>query len=126
MLSFATLGDVFKPKSFAGLFGAAPSIALATIVPTVAKQGRAYVAIEARSMLFGAGSFLLICRDCVSCAVARQVVSPAHHLICAANLVCLGPRLVVCFPAMRITADLSAVTRTTGPPNFSAITPLTP
>ena len=64
--SFATLGDVFKPKSFAGLFGAAPSIALATIVLTVAKQGRAYVAIEARSMLFGACSFLLyawiVCR----------------------------------------------------------------
>ena len=28
---FAALGDVFGPKSFAGLFGAAPSIALATI-----------------------------------------------------------------------------------------------
>jgi hypothetical protein len=28
--AFAVLGDVFRPKSFAGLFGAAPSIALAT------------------------------------------------------------------------------------------------
>jgi hypothetical protein len=27
--AFATLGDVFKPKSFAGLFEAAPSLALA-------------------------------------------------------------------------------------------------
>jgi hypothetical protein len=25
---FAVLGDVFKPKSFAGLFGAAPSVAM--------------------------------------------------------------------------------------------------
>jgi hypothetical protein len=46
---FALLGDVLKPKSFAGLFGAAPSVALATIVLTVAKEGRNYAAIEARS-----------------------------------------------------------------------------
>ena len=29
--SFAVLGDMLKPKSFAGLFGAAPSVALATL-----------------------------------------------------------------------------------------------
>lgn len=28
--SFAVLGEIFRPKSFAGIFGAAPSIALAT------------------------------------------------------------------------------------------------
>jgi hypothetical protein len=28
---FAVLGDLFRPKSFAGLFGAAPSVALATL-----------------------------------------------------------------------------------------------
>ena len=29
--SFALLGEVFRPKTFAGLFGAAPSIALASL-----------------------------------------------------------------------------------------------
>jgi hypothetical protein len=29
--TFALLGDVLKPRSFAGLFGAAPSVALATL-----------------------------------------------------------------------------------------------
>ncbi len=29
--AFAVLGDVLRPKSFAGLFGAAPSLALATL-----------------------------------------------------------------------------------------------
>jgi hypothetical protein len=29
--AFATLGDTLRPKSFAGLFGAAPSIALSAI-----------------------------------------------------------------------------------------------
>jgi hypothetical protein len=64
--SFAILGDLFKPKSFAGLFGAAPAVALATIVLTVAKEGRSYTAIEARSMVLGAFAFLLyawiVCR----------------------------------------------------------------
>jgi Protein of unknown function (DUF3147) len=39
--AFAIIGDLLKPKSFAGLFGAAPSVALATLSLTVAKEGRA-------------------------------------------------------------------------------------
>jgi hypothetical protein len=38
--AFALLGDLFKPKSFAGLFGAASSIALATLGLTVASDGK--------------------------------------------------------------------------------------
>lgn len=56
---FSVLGEVFRPKSFAGLFGAAPSIALATIGITIASRGKAYAAVEARSMIFGAIAFLL-------------------------------------------------------------------
>jgi hypothetical protein len=33
--TFAVLGDILRPKSFAGLFGAAPSIALATLGLTI-------------------------------------------------------------------------------------------
>ena len=57
MSVFALIGDVLKPKSFAGLFGAAPSIALATIGLTIAKSGAQYSAIESRSMLLGAIGF---------------------------------------------------------------------
>lgn len=57
--AFAVLGDLFQPKSFAGIFGAAPSVALATILLTVAKNGRSYVAIEARSMILGALAFIV-------------------------------------------------------------------
>ena len=56
---FAFLGDVFRPKSFAGLFGAAPSIALATLWLTIAADGKQYAAIEARSMVAGAVAFLV-------------------------------------------------------------------
>ncbi len=50
---FAIIGDVLRPKSFAGLFGAAPSIALANLALTIAKNGAEYAAIEARSMILG-------------------------------------------------------------------------
>jgi hypothetical protein len=57
--AFALLGDLLKPKSFAGLFGAAPSVALATLALTVTKDGKAYASVEARSMVLGAGAFIL-------------------------------------------------------------------
>jgi hypothetical protein len=52
--SFAILGDLLRPKSFAGLFGAAPSVALATLGLAFWKHGGDYVAIESRSMILGA------------------------------------------------------------------------
>jgi hypothetical protein len=57
--AFATLGDVLRPKSFAGLFGAAPSVALATLTLAFSENGTAYVATEGRSMVIGAVAFLL-------------------------------------------------------------------
>ena len=51
---FAMIGDVLRPKSFAGLFGAAPSIALVTLAVAAWQHGGKYAAIESRSMLLGA------------------------------------------------------------------------
>lgn len=51
---FALLGDLLNPKSFSGLLGAAPSVALATLTLTIHKYSAAYAAIESRSMLIGA------------------------------------------------------------------------
>jgi Protein of unknown function (DUF3147) len=56
---FALVGDLFKPKSFAGLFAAAPSVALATLALTIIRHGSAYAAAEARSMILGAVAFLI-------------------------------------------------------------------
>lgn len=57
--AFAALGEITRPKTFAGLFGAAPSIALATLGLTIAEHGASYAATEARSMLLGAVAFLV-------------------------------------------------------------------
>jgi Protein of unknown function (DUF3147) len=68
--AFAQIGDVFKPKRFAGLFGAAPSVALATLGIAIAKNGRDYAATEARSMLGGALAFIVYAL-CVSWLMLR-------------------------------------------------------
>jgi hypothetical protein len=53
---FAVLSDVLKPKRFAGLFGAAPSIALATLALTAGTKGKLYAASAAHSMIAGAAA----------------------------------------------------------------------
>lgn len=68
--AFAVLGDLFQPKSFAGLFAAAPSIALATLVLTIQTEGPEYVAIEARSMVLGAIAFFVYA-SCASWLMMR-------------------------------------------------------
>lgn len=57
--AFSLVGDLFRPKSFGGLFGAAPSVALATLVLTIHKDGNAFAAMEGRSMLAGAAALLV-------------------------------------------------------------------
>jgi uncharacterized membrane protein (GlpM family) len=67
---FALIGDLFKPKSFAGLFSAAPSVALASLGLAFAKHGAAYAAIEGRSMMIGAIAFFAY-SQLVSCLILR-------------------------------------------------------
>lgn len=52
--TFAVLGDLFKPKSFAGLFGAAPSVALATLALAVTIDGRENAGTQSTSMMLSA------------------------------------------------------------------------
>ncbi|SFJ72564.1 DUF3147 family protein [Bradyrhizobium sp. Gha] len=52
--AFSMLGDVLKPKSFAGLFGAAPSVALATLGIAIYRHGPAYASSQSLTMMAGA------------------------------------------------------------------------
>ena len=76
---FATLGELVKPKSFAGLFSAAPSVALATLGLTLFSQGKAYAALESRSMIAGAAGFFLY-----AAVVARLMMRTGVHAKLAA------------------------------------------
>jgi hypothetical protein len=66
--AFAAVGEVFKPKTFAGLFGAAPSVALATLALTFARSGAEVVRVEGRSMVLGAAAFFAYGVLCVAAA----------------------------------------------------------
>jgi hypothetical protein len=82
--AFAVLADILKPKSFAGLFGAAPSIALATLIITIANQGASYAALEARSMIGGALGF------CIYAYSVAKLMAPATYsskVVTSASLV---------------------------------------
>jgi hypothetical protein len=52
--AFAVLGDLFRPKTFAGLFGAAPSVALVSFGLAFIAKGGSVAAIDGRSMVLGA------------------------------------------------------------------------
>jgi hypothetical protein len=68
--AFAIIGDLLRPKSFAGLFGAAPAVALATLGLTIATEGASFAANEARSMMAGAIAFTVYA-SCVSWVMMR-------------------------------------------------------
>ena len=76
---FAVLGDILKPKSFAGLFGAAPSVALATLGLTILADGKLYAAQEARSMIAGAAALAVY-----AAVTARLIMKYRLHAAAAA------------------------------------------
>ena len=61
-----------RPKSFAGLFGAAPSIALATLGLTISQHGRQYAAIGSSLHDLGSFSLFLIYSVCVCAVLTRH------------------------------------------------------
>jgi hypothetical protein len=71
---FAAVSELFRPRTFAGLFGAAPSVALAMLALTMTEHPPAIAAIEARSMMLGSVATLVYAATCI--VVAKQ--SPGH------------------------------------------------
>lgn len=68
---FALLADVLRPKGFAGLFAAAPSVALATLAMAAVTHGHGYAAQEARSMMVGEVALMGYAIACVYCLGVR-------------------------------------------------------
>jgi Protein of unknown function (DUF3147) len=83
--AFAALGDTLRPKSFAGLFGAAPSIALATVLITLSQKGAPFVALEGRSMIVGA--FALALYSWTLCVLLKKFLLSSWSATTAALVV---------------------------------------
>ncbi len=56
VVAFATLGERLRPQSFAGVFAAAPSIALASLAIVAITKGSGDMAEAARGMVIGAAA----------------------------------------------------------------------
>jgi uncharacterized membrane protein (GlpM family) len=69
---FAALGDALKPKSLAGLFSAAPSIALASLGLGALKHGKIFASVESRSMLIGAAAFFIYSLVCCRLMIRQR------------------------------------------------------
>jgi hypothetical protein len=62
---FAVAATIFKPPTFAGIFGSAPSVEIATLTLAFARQGPDYAATEAQSMIIGAAGLVAYSAACV-------------------------------------------------------------
>jgi len=80
---FAALGEVLKPKTFAGLFGSAPSVAIASLALGFATKDLAYVTTECRTMMIGA-----VALAAYSAACARTVGEDGRLSVWAAAGTC--------------------------------------
>jgi uncharacterized membrane protein (GlpM family) len=58
---FALLSDAVSPKTFAGIFGAAPSIALASLLVTIGDKGSHAARMQSLSMTFAAMAMVAYC-----------------------------------------------------------------
>ena len=58
---FALIGESVQPKSFSGLFSAAPSIALGALAITLLTDGASDAQDQAVAMVFGALALVLFC-----------------------------------------------------------------
>ena len=70
---FSAIGEAFEPKRFAGIFGAAPSVALPTLAMVFAVQGHESVAVEGRSMVIGGVAFVAYSLACIAMATRSSV-----------------------------------------------------
>lgn len=82
--AFSFIGCLFTPKSFAGLFGAAPSVALATLALTVSRNGKHYAAVEAHSMIGGSIAFLLYAASVCAVLLTRKFSTLHTTILCMA------------------------------------------
>lgn len=61
VVGFSLVAEGAKPKRFAGLFAAAPSVALASLAITVFQKGGHGTVAYARGMLIGSAGMLAYC-----------------------------------------------------------------
>lgn len=71
--AFAVIAELFEPKSFSGLFGAAPSVAITTLTLTYLSDGAEATATAARWMLVATPAMVMYSACCVAACRHERV-----------------------------------------------------
>ena len=82
VVAFALVGEILKPKRFAGLFSAAPSVALANLMVVIVTKGHPDAAANTKGMIVGGLALAASCL--VGMAVVRR-----YRALRASVLVCV-------------------------------------
>lgn len=82
VVAFSLLGEMLKPKWAAGLFSAAPSIALGSLAATVVSKGDLQASAASLGMAFGAAGFVAFAA-CVRPLMNRWSAVAASLIACA-------------------------------------------
>jgi hypothetical protein len=83
VVAFSLLAEVLKPKRFAGLFSAAPSVALANLAVDIAANGHGPAVVGTQGMEVGATALVLSCLAGIA-LIRRWGALRASVAICAA------------------------------------------
>ena len=75
VVGFSLIGQAGHPKRFAGLFSAAPSVALASLVMTVVARGTDATLAYAQGMLIGSAGMVAYC------LVSLVLIDRMHALV---------------------------------------------
>lgn len=75
VVAFSLVGEAGRPKRFAGLFAAAPSVAVASLAITVLSKGATGTVPYAEGMLIGSAGMLAYC------LVSLYLIDRLHALV---------------------------------------------
>jgi len=70
---FSALAEIFRPKTFSGILGAAPAVALVSLALTFEQRGSSVVRDHARGMICGGAGFLAYACACVLTTASRRL-----------------------------------------------------
>lgn len=97
--AFAVISDIVRPRTFSGLFGAAPTVGLATLGLAYVMSSASKIAIEGRSMILGAAG--LFTYALISRFLLKKYRIPALPSAAIAYLGWFGASLLLWFVLLR-------------------------
>ncbi|HET7538216.1 MAG TPA: DUF3147 family protein [Polyangiaceae bacterium] len=79
---FSAVAELFKPKTFAGILGAAPAVALVSLTLVFLQRGSSVVREQAVGMICGGLGFLLYACGCVFTTAYTRIPVWAGAALC--------------------------------------------